>query len=107
MLDQADFDPDPKYQALLRYRKAVQKLLGLRYRDGECDAAALHSFACEVEEIEKTLEALCLECEKPAAWVRHTQFSGDHPYCEEHAHKEKDFGKEDPSYFVWRRVGET
>lgn len=104
MLDQADFDPDPKYQALLRYRKAVQKFRDLLGRGRERDAATLRCFACEVEEIEKTLEALCLECEKPAVWVRHTQFSGDHPYCEEHAHKEKDFGKEDPSYFVWRRV---
>jgi hypothetical protein len=173
MLDKVDFDPDPKYQALLRYQKAVRELLALRYRDGECDAAALHSFACEVEEIEEMLTnedhgswsepvpehtdadapqewqgltrpdgegtrrqcglgptevtvprpildvlpvtqlkgsysvPLCLECEQPATWIRHTQFSGDHPFCEVHAQKEKDFGKENPSYFVWRRVGET
>jgi len=47
---------------------------------------------------------MCLECTQPATWVRHTQFSGDHPFCEEHARQEKDFGQEDPSYFYWRKI---
>lgn len=46
----------------------------------------------------------CLDCDQPAVWVRRTQFSGDHPFCDEHAHKEKNFGKEDPSYFFWARI---
>jgi hypothetical protein len=50
------------------------------------------------------LNPVCLECLRPAVWVRHTQFSGNHPFCEEHAQKEKNFGKEDPSYFFWRRL---
>lgn len=49
----------------------------------------------------------CLECGALAVWVRHTQFSGDHPYCQEHAQREKNFGQENPSYFVWRKIGET
>lgn len=47
----------------------------------------------------------CLECNKPAEWVRRTQFSGNHPYCDEHARQESDFGKEDNSYFYWTIVG--
>ena len=49
----------------------------------------------------------CLDCDQPAIWVRRTQFSGDHPFCDEHARKEKNFGKEDPSYFFWRRLTEN
>lgn len=42
----------------------------------------------------------CIECDKPAVWVRSTQFAGDHPYCEEHAEQESDFGEND-SYTYW------
>ena len=42
----------------------------------------------------------CMECDKPAVWVRSTQFAGDHPYCEEHAKKQSDFGEND-SYTYW------
>lgn len=45
----------------------------------------------------------CLECDKPAEWVRCTQFAGDHPYCDDHARQEKDFG-EDDSYAYWVKV---
>ena len=45
-------------------------------------------------------EETCLKCGKPAQWVRSTQFAGDHPYCEEHAREEDDFG-EDDSYTYW------
>ena len=46
----------------------------------------------------------CLECGKPACWVRMTQFAGDHYFCDEHARKEDNFGKEDPSYFFWSKL---
>jgi hypothetical protein len=42
-------------------------------------------------------------CEQPASWVRSTQFAGDHPYCDEHALMEEDFGQEDSSTF-WKEV---
>jgi hypothetical protein len=45
----------------------------------------------------------CLECGAKAVWIRSTQFAGDHPYCEEHARQEKDFG-EDDSYTYWYEV---
>ena len=45
----------------------------------------------------------CIECDKPAAWVRCTQFAGDHPYCEEHAKQETDFGEND-SYTYWKEL---
>jgi hypothetical protein len=45
-------------------------------------------------------ELTCLVCEQPATWVRSTQFAGDHPYCEHHAHLESDFGECD-SYTQW------
>jgi hypothetical protein len=46
----------------------------------------------------------CMECRKLARWVRVTQFSGNHHFCDEHAKKEANFGKEDPSYFFWRKL---
>lgn len=42
-------------------------------------------------------------CTQPVRWVRCTQFAGDHPFCEEHAKKESDFGKEDDNFF-WNEV---
>jgi len=45
----------------------------------------------------------CIECEKPATWVRCTQFAGDHPYCEEHARLESDFNDSD-SYLYWTEL---
>lgn len=30
-------------------------------------------------------------CPNDVAWVRCTQFAGDHPFCDECARKEKDF----------------
>ena len=50
--------------------------------------------------MERTEDNTCLECNKPAKWVRSTQFAGDHPYCEEHAREEKDF-QENDSYAYW------
>lgn len=34
---------------------------------------------------------LCLDCDEPAEWARHTQFSGTHPFCIKHAEAQKDF----------------
>lgn len=49
---------------------------------------------------------LCLEkdCNAPVAWVRCTQFSGDHYFCEIHALLETDFLKQDDSYFYWKKI---
>lgn len=51
----------------------------------------------------------CIKCpegeEKPATWVRHTQFAGDHPYCDTHAEEEEDFNKIMDSLY-WSRVPE-
>ncbi len=44
---------------------------------------------------------VCCECEAPAEWVRYTQFSGNHPYCEDCAKKEKDFPEGNGSYSDW------
>lgn len=44
---------------------------------------------------------VCLECGEPAKWVCYTQFSGDYPYCETCAKKEKDFPEGDGSYSSW------
>ena len=43
------------------------------------------------------------QCDEPATWIRHTQFSGDHPFCTKHAKKEKDFGESD-SYKDWAKI---
>lgn len=45
----------------------------------------------------------CLKCENEAVWIRHTQFAGNHPFCNECARGEKDFGKESPYYFWGKR----
>ena len=45
----------------------------------------------------------CIECEKPAEWVRSTQFAGNHPYCEYHAKLEPDFELSD-SYHFWKEL---
>lgn len=46
----------------------------------------------------------CLMCDKPIEWIRHTQFAGSHPFCDEHARMEKDFGKNDDNY--WENLDE-
>ncbi|MCX6736459.1 MAG: hypothetical protein NTZ13_05245 [Candidatus Parcubacteria bacterium] len=43
----------------------------------------------------------CLECGSPAEWIRYTQFSGNHPYCEACAKKETDFPEGNGSYSDW------
>ena len=40
---------------------------------------------------DELLEEKCTDCDLPAKWIRHTQFAGDHFFCDEHAKKEKDF----------------
>lgn len=44
-------------------------------------------------------------CKEPPAWVRKTQFAGNHYFCDRHARAEGNFGEEDPSYFFWRKLG--
>jgi hypothetical protein len=46
----------------------------------------------------------CDLCEQPAAWVRRTQFAGNHFFCAPHAKLEEDFGLDDPSYFFWEQL---
>jgi hypothetical protein len=54
---------------------------------------------------EKKPEKECSnKCSKNATYVRRTQFSGDHYFCTDCAKKEKDFAKEDSSYFVWEKI---
>ena len=45
----------------------------------------------------------CMMCDRPAVWIRATQFAGDHPFCEEHARQESDFMVND-SYEFWYRI---
>ena len=45
----------------------------------------------------------CVICDKPATWVRSTQFAGDHPYCDLHAKQESDFNEND-SYTYWKQM---
>jgi hypothetical protein len=48
-------------------------------------------------------EQKCIICDKPAEWIRGTQFAGDHPFCDEHAKQEKGFGTDD-SYEYWYNI---
>ena len=45
-------------------------------------------------------EQKCIMCDKPADWIRGTQFAGNHPFCDEHARQEEGFGISD-SYEYW------
>lgn len=45
----------------------------------------------------------CVDCDQDAMWVRCTQFAGDHPFCLEHAVKERDWGTADSCSF-WMKV---
>ncbi len=47
----------------------------------------------------------CIICGSKASWVRSTQFSGDHPFCQEHAELEDDYEKSD-SYVSWSEINE-
>lgn len=42
-------------------------------------------------------------CGARAVWVRHTQFSGDHPFCDLHAKAESNFGHSS-SYYDWKQI---
>lgn len=42
------------------------------------------------------------ECPLPTIWIRRTQFSGIHHFCEKHALLE-DFNESNSSYFFWER----
>ena len=52
----------------------------------------------------KTAPHYCCEegCGKPAAWIRKTQFAGNHSYCEKHAEKEPDFTG--PGEAMWEEI---
>lgn len=45
----------------------------------------------------------CMTCDKPAMWVRCTQFAGQHPYCREHAEAESDYLEDDDSTY-WKQL---
>lgn len=47
-----------------------------------------------------TEKHVCMMCDAPAKWIRSTQFAGNHPFCDEHARMESDFGDDD-SYEYW------
>jgi hypothetical protein len=48
---------------------------------------------------------LCSECLNIATWIRYTQFFGNHPFCDEHAKNEENFGK-NSSYEEWIKINE-
>lgn len=45
-------------------------------------------------------------CGAVAVWVRSTQFTGKYHFCDRCARQENDFGQEESSYFVWRKLDE-
>ena len=67
----------------------------------------LHAKMQEIQNNFPKEEGCCISgCYEDATWVRATQFSGVHSFCEAHAKLESDFGKSDPSYFYWSTVQE-
>jgi len=43
----------------------------------------------------------CSLCDKPATWMRYTQFAGNHPFCDKHAELESDFNDGD-----WEKIND-
>lgn len=43
------------------------------------------------------------DCTKEATYIRHTQFAGSHPLCDEHAQEDKNFLVND-SYTCWEVI---
>ncbi len=82
---------------------AICKLCGKRATSAD---EIEHAPECAVNAARKVLndKPTCLECNKPATWIRATQFSGNHTYCDECAKRQEDFLKEDPSYFKWEQL---
>jgi hypothetical protein len=56
--------------------------------------------------MENKKHLFCVECELKAKYVRHTQFAGNHPYCETHALMEKDF-LDDESDNFWEKLEDS
>lgn len=53
-------------------------------------------------------EMKCIECGEPAKYVRSTQFSGEHPYCEECVRSEDDFDlNKQSSYYYWYALSDN
>lgn len=46
----------------------------------------------------------CICNSKTISWIRHTKFSGDHPFCLKCAEKEENFSQDNPSYFYWEAI---
>lgn len=46
----------------------------------------------------------CDECNRPAGWLRRTQFAAEQYFCDNHARQQENFHTENPSYYVWERV---
>jgi endogenous inhibitor of DNA gyrase (YacG/DUF329 family) len=47
----------------------------------------------------------CGDCDKPATWLRCTQFAGEHPFCSKHAKAQNDFKlRTDGHTYAWCRV---
>jgi hypothetical protein len=101
-------------ECLLMYRQRLRRLL---YQHGvpsnpAVDDAWILDRVEELVDIDKSsrkdgghsVSPSCDMCDRPAEWVRKTQFSGNHYFCDEDAHKESNFGQEDPSCFVWKKL---
>jgi hypothetical protein len=60
----------------------------------------------EIDRITESMKIMkCMRCAEKAQWLRHTQFGGDHPFCDLHALLEEGFGIDD-SYEYWSEVKE-
>jgi len=46
----------------------------------------------------------CDFCSRPSTWVRHTQFAGDHFFCDVHAMASPNFRMRDASYSEWEHL---
>lgn len=53
---------------------------------------------------DKYYDTGCPYCGEPTEWVNHTQFSGDHEFCDKHAREHKDFDDADSTYSCWIKL---
>ncbi|MDF1478782.1 hypothetical protein PYV02_06750 [Leifsonia sp. H3M29-4] len=46
----------------------------------------------------------CCACDEPSRWLRRTRSNSDRYFCDDHAKREADFGRQNPGYFVWKEL---
>ena len=95
-------DGDSKrYYCPIEYLYKYKESIIIRYYNNLCDE--IKSLNDNYSDILK-YRCFADKCFKKTDWLRCTQFSGKHHYCDEHAKLQSDFNDCDQSYFYWVKI---